>query len=310
MKIFEPSKFFAGTSSDPNYSENYNNSLLMARGDILCQYSKEEVPTENSWISYKEILDSSIYKWIRLSFDKGLTWAITFQINNESILTFSFLLNNENLTDNLENSNNEVFNKRYTYQLQSKEEYESIKNNNVSVYLNENKTNISILAPIVYREENNFYYLDILFTDSFVTQQLNKTCIVKVLKSTIQNNILGASSIYTTPSAQVTISDPIYGQIGILNESTTFSLNCYKEVHKLRLRIISSDASVAGNIVINAFNETFIIHVNETLTWVDLIPKTKYEGLITLIRNTNSELDTLKKNDEIISAKIIDWQLY
>ena len=311
MKIYEPCRFFAGNIADPGYSENYRNALLMARGDVICQYSKENIPGENSWISYTNITDISSYKWVRLSFDKGLTWAIRFQINTESILSFSFEINNTNLIDNLDD---ETFNKRYSYQLPDKTTYDLIKNNMVSIYINNGTSSSSLLAPVIYREESNNYYLDILFNDSFISINENKTCQVSVLKSSIQNSISSGNDYYSTPSALSVETDETYGQVGVLDDTHTFSLVGYKEVKKLKLRVISADPYITGNIVINAFNETFIVYISNELTWIELTPTQIYNGLVTLTRDTNNQLDTLKEtiDDEtnIISVKIIDWRLY
>lgn len=311
MKIYEPCRFFAGNIADPGYSENYRNALLMARGDVICQYSKENIPGENSWISYTNISDMSLYKWVRLSFDKGLTWAIRLQINTESILSFSFEINNDNL---IENPDDETFNKRYSYQLPDKTTYDLIKNNMVSIYINNDNSSSSLLAPVIYREDTNNYYLDILFNDSFISLNENKVCQVSVLKSSIQNSTIQSNEYYVTPSALSIENDETYGQVGILDDTHTFSLAGYKEVKKLQLRIISADPYTSGNIVINAFNETFIINVTNQLTWVDLIPSKIYNGLVTLTRDTNNELDTLKEKIDnetnIISVKIIDWRLF
>ena len=179
MKLNTPLKYFPGNSNDENYKENYNNSLLMARGDVICQYSAEDIP--EIWVDFKDITDTSLYKWIRISFDGGINWPLQSKLNSNVVLEFSFEINNENILDY---SNNTDFVKRYIYEIDNLDNFEAIKNNPTSIYVIDGKNSFSVIAPIVYREENNSYYLDILFTDYFITQQLNKTCIVKVLNNT------------------------------------------------------------------------------------------------------------------------------
>ena len=55
-------------------------------------------------------------------------------------------------------------------------------------------SSISVVAPIVYKEKLGKYYLDVLFTDSFVDTYEGKNCIVKVLNNKSTRSICSSNS--------------------------------------------------------------------------------------------------------------------
>lgn len=165
MKLSDPQKFTP---------ENIDGTLI-ALGEVVCQYSEVDNPTQAS--DWTDIFDNTkIYKWIRLSFDNGSTWKLQYKLNNTDI-SFQFVVNEFTFT----NSGNTDYPKKYTYTISNESLFNAIKYKPIGVYLEEDNGNIStsILAPIVFRHDLNGYYLDILVTDLFITNNIGKICTVK-----------------------------------------------------------------------------------------------------------------------------------
>jgi hypothetical protein len=142
-------------------------------GEIICQYSIIDSPkTDSDWTT--EFDAEKIYKWIRISFDFGKTFPFQYKLNNTDI-SFKFIIS-ETAFDNSTNSD---YPKKYTYQIANEAIFNEIKNKPIGVFIEDTNSSTSVLSPIVYRSENNKYYLDILVTDLFIANNLNKTCFVK-----------------------------------------------------------------------------------------------------------------------------------
>jgi hypothetical protein len=71
------------------------------------------------------------------------------------------------------------YTKKYVYEISNKELYESIKNKPIGVFIEDGNSSMSVLAPIIYKSENDKYYIEILVTEMFINNHLNKICIVK-----------------------------------------------------------------------------------------------------------------------------------
>lgn len=148
---------------------------LIARGEVLCQYSTEDNPSSiRDWTSEFDV--SMICKWIRISFDKGLTFPFQYKLNSNE-LSFSFTIENASFID----SGNSDYPKKYTYEITNAELFNEIRYKPIGIFIEENNGNVStsVLAPVVYRITNNRYYLDILVTELFITNNTGKICMVK-----------------------------------------------------------------------------------------------------------------------------------
>lgn len=159
-------------SNPKKYTKNNIDGTLVAVGEIICQYSTYDNPSENDWTDQFE--DNQIYKWIRLSFDNGLTWKFQYKLNVSDV-SFSFTITADQFVD----SGNTDYPKKYVYKLTNESLFNEVRYKPLAVYIEDNNTNTSVLAPVVYRSDVTGYYLDILFTDIFITNNLNKICIVK-----------------------------------------------------------------------------------------------------------------------------------
>lgn len=146
---------------------------LIARGEVICQYSTKDNPGNNDWTDQFD--STQIYKSIRMSFDNGSTWKLQYKLNSE--ISFSFTINSNEFT----NSNNTDYPKKYTYQITNENLFNAIKYKPIGIFIEDNNgnTSTSILAPIIYRKDNNNYYLDILVTELFITNNSGKICKVK-----------------------------------------------------------------------------------------------------------------------------------
>lgn len=86
------------------------------------------------------------------------------------------------------------------------------------------------------------------------------------------------------------------------------------QVSKLRLRVVSADPLISGNINIIVFGQSFTIPVTNTPQWVDIIPSQMYEGQVNVYRDVSNTNDTLKEyldsGYNVITCKIINWRIY
>ena len=166
MKLSDPQKFTP---------ENIDGTLI-ARGEVICQYSTQDNPGINDWTDTFD--NSQIYKWIRLSFDNGLTWKFQYKLNNTE-LSFGFIISSEAFI----NSNNSDYPKKYVYTISNEALFNEIKYKPIGIYIedeNDNtSTSTSVLAPVIFRQDSVGYYLEILVTDLFITNNTGKICIVK-----------------------------------------------------------------------------------------------------------------------------------
>lgn len=169
-----------------------------------------------------------------------------------------------------------------------------------------NYEGVGIPVVPLYVDENNIaFHLD----DKDLPTDENKHIIV-LTRGGITYNV----DSYIKPLAVSTISDNDFGEIGVLDDKFSFSFMGYQEVKRLKLKVISADNNIIGNIFINVFGESFVIPVNNMLKWIDIIPKNIYNGFVNIHRETSNASDTLKEfvdeETSIISCKIVDWRLY
>jgi hypothetical protein len=175
MKLDNPTKFLK-EGIDPT---------LIARGEIICQYSTVDDPKSNS--DWSDTFSAeNVYKWIRISLDYGKNFPFQYKLNNTDI-SIKFTINE----DAFEDSGDSDYPKMYKYQIKNPALFEEIKHKPIGIFVTETvesagKTiskSTSVLAPVVYRTEtiNNEtkYYLDILVTNLFIQHNSGKTCFIK-----------------------------------------------------------------------------------------------------------------------------------
>lgn len=202
MKIVSPTRFFAGNSSDEDYSTKLWNNRLVARQDIVCQYlsiyNREEAQLED-WKNIQDIPVSGgvDIKWIRLSYDLGNTWTHYIplmqqqqqqQQNYPSIIT-TFRIPPQTDSDDrfLVGQNNPYYDQDPTYQycfrytFESVEQFDAYKYEQILLFIqSEGGIILNISAPIIKQRTETGGYLDILFAEQFFEQYNGYDCIVKI----------------------------------------------------------------------------------------------------------------------------------
>lgn len=139
----------------------------------------------------------------------------------------------------------------------------------------------------------------------------DKRLVVLSTKGGVQYN----QSSWEKPLCVHTLEDEVYGEVGVLDDVYSFNVLGSTEVSKLRLRVVSADPSITGNVTVVAFGQNYTFPVTNSPKWVDLIPPTIFEGKVNVYRLVNSESDTLKEYTNppslteynVISCKIINW---
>ena len=163
--------------SDPKkYTPENIDGTLIARGEVICQYSTKDNPGINDWTD--EFDNKQIYKWIRLSFDNGLTWKFQYKLNNTEV-SFSFIIDESEFID----STNSDYPKKYVYNISNEALFNEIKYKPIGIYIEDEtdmvNTSTSVLAPVIFRQDSIGFYLEILVTDLFIANNVGKICIVK-----------------------------------------------------------------------------------------------------------------------------------
>lgn len=162
MKLNNPVKFV----------NNNIDGTLIARGEILCQYSAKDTPGADDWVNEFDI--NLIYKWIRISFDCGKSFPFQYKLNNTDI-SIEFEISENEFVE----SGNADYQYMYTYEISNKAIFDEIKYKPIGIFVKDENKSTSVLSPIVYRTENEKYYLDILVTDLFIQHNKGKICFIK-----------------------------------------------------------------------------------------------------------------------------------
>lgn len=196
MKIVSPTRFFAGNSSDEDYSTKLWNNRLVARQDIVCQYlsiyDREEAQDED-WKNIQDIPVSGgvDIKWLRFSYDLGNTFTqyipIKSSLESSKITTFRISPQTDSDDRFLVGQNNPYYDQDPTYQycfrytFESVEQFDAYKYEQILLFIqSEDGVILNISAPIIKQKTETGGYLDILFAEQFFKQYIGYDCIVKI----------------------------------------------------------------------------------------------------------------------------------
>ena len=193
MKIVSPTRFFAGNSGDPDYSNKLWNNRLVARQDIVCQYlsiyNREEAQSED-WKNIQDIPVSGgvDIKWLRFSYDLGNTFTQYIPINSSIITTFRIPPQTDGDARFLVGQNNPYYDQDPTYQycfrytFESVEQFDAYKYEQILLFIQSEQEGVilNISAPIIKQKTDTGGYLDILFAEQFFEQYIGYECIVKI----------------------------------------------------------------------------------------------------------------------------------
>lgn len=191
MKIVAPTRFFAGTSTDQNYQTQLWKHRLVAREDLVCQYTQNSDKTvQADWKEIQQVTTNASIKWLRFSYDLGQTYSVYIPLNSgdTSIIT-TFQIPPDVSTDTrfLVGQNNPyydedpTYNYCFRYEFQTVEQFNQYKYSQISLFIQSDSGIIlSISAPIIMQKTDTGGYLDILFADEFFEQYTDYTCIIKI----------------------------------------------------------------------------------------------------------------------------------
>ena len=164
MLLNNPKKFTTNGGVNP----------LIGLQDIIIQYSTAIQPSvnDNSWTNSNSINPDQKYQWVRFSFDSGAAWSY-IKLNTVNNISFEF-----NISDVTNDSNNVDYPYYYRFTITDENMYNTVKNKPLSLFIGNTNETISFSAPIRYKTGTNGYYIDILFTDTFINQFSNCTCYI------------------------------------------------------------------------------------------------------------------------------------
>lgn len=225
MKLNMPVRYCTG---DINTNiQLLKKKLLMARQDIIFEYSSDGETNWNNiddlqnndgtWLTNENIQEYTI-NYIRMSFDKGLTWPLKLKVNAGFMEAISFNVND--ITDNTDSSTNLIYPKVYTYEFAYETIYSECVGNPVAISVEDAGSVLSLITSVRFYQNK----MDILLTDDFVNRYTGKTCYVKILKNEIATAFNLPIPIYSNMvNATPSVYDANYGNVYYLN-------NTYKEL--------------------------------------------------------------------------------
>ena len=230
MKLNMPVRYCSG-----NVNENIDllkKKLLMARQDIVFEYSIDGIKwdgisnlqnSNGTWITNENITDANTpINYIRMSFDKGLTWPLQLKLNIGSMETISFIINTNNIADNTDISTNLIYPKVYTHSFASAIVYSECVGNPVAISVKDGDSVYSLITSVRFYQVQ--HKMDILLTEEFVNRYTGKTCDVKILKNEIATAFNLPIPVYSNMvNATPSVYDTKYGNVYYLN-------NTYKEL--------------------------------------------------------------------------------
>lgn len=195
MKIVSPTRFFVGSPGDSDYQQQLWKHRLIARQDIIYQYTTNiDKTNEVDWKDISEYVDLEKIAWIRLSYDLGNTWTHYIPLMQQqqesypSIIT-TFRIPPQTDSDNrfLVGQNNPYYDQDPTYQycfrytFESVEQFDAYKYEQILLFIqSEQGVILNISAPIIKQKTETGGYLDILFAEQFFEQYIGYDCIVKI----------------------------------------------------------------------------------------------------------------------------------
>lgn len=269
MKLNMPVRYCTG-----NVNTNIDllkKKLLMARQDIVFEYSSDgETEWKNigdlqnndgTWLTNENIQEYTI-NYIRMSFDKGLTWPLKLKVNAGFMEDISFDINTDNIADNTDSSTNLIYPKVYTYSFTSKTVYDECVGNPVAISVKDGDSVYSLITSVRFYQVQ--HKMDILLTEEFVNKYIDKTCYIKILKNEIATAFNLPIPVYSNMvNATPSVYDTNYGNVYYLN-------NTYKELE------ITSQLDNVNSIGIKAAVPTLTGTATITLNFKNPIDNTVY----------------------------------
>lgn len=292
MKLNMPTRYYSGDNNDIQLLKK---KLLMAREDIIFQYSTSgnaddwknisslmDNSTTGQWLTNKTITDYKI-QYIRMSYDKGLTWPLKLKVNAGFMMSNSFTLSESSteITDNTDPNTNSIFPKVHTISM-SKSQYDTCKGNPVSLSIETDNGILTLITSVRFYEftQNNKqkYAADVLLSEELIQQYSGKTCYINILKNEVATAFNLPVPIYSNMvNATPIVYDDTYGQVYYLNNTynqleITSQLDSVNGIDlKMAVPALLS-GTISGNLIFQTtpsddFSDTFSIELDNEFKW-------------------------------------------
>nr|DAI45299.1 MAG TPA: hypothetical protein [Caudoviricetes sp.] len=102
----------------------------------------------------------------------------------------------------------------------------------------------------------------------------------------------------------------VYGTVAYLDANNTMDLSGYfaEGITQFDLWLVSATPEITGNIVLTIGSETFTVPVSGSVAKVTINPEESPHGIVSIGRDTASEVDTLNDGTDAITALVVDWR--
>lgn len=101
-----------------------------------------------------------------------------------------------------------------------------------------------------------------------------------------------------------------YGTVAYLDSNNSMDLSGYfaDGISRFELWLVSATPEITGNIVLTIGTESFTVPVTGSVAKVVINPSDTAIGVISIVRDTASETDTLNDGTDSITALVVDWR--
>ena len=101
-----------------------------------------------------------------------------------------------------------------------------------------------------------------------------------------------------------------YGTVAYLDADNSMDISGYfaDGISQFDLWLVSATPEITGNIVLTVGGESFTVPVTGMVKKVTINPKTAIKGIISIVRNTANNADTLDDGSDVITALVVDWR--
>ena len=101
-----------------------------------------------------------------------------------------------------------------------------------------------------------------------------------------------------------------YGTVAYLDADNSMDISGYfaDEICQFELYLVSATPEVTGNIVLNIGAESFTVPVTGEVAKVVITPSSTIKGIISIVRDTANDNDTLNDGTDAVTALVVDWR--
>ena len=101
-----------------------------------------------------------------------------------------------------------------------------------------------------------------------------------------------------------------YGTVAYLDADNSMDISGYfaDGICQFELYLVSATPEVTGNIVLNIGVESFTVPVTGEVAKVVITPSSTIKGIISIVRDTANDNDTLNDGTDAITALVVDWR--